>query len=372
MNAPDPAGAPAATPPLASIVVTPRERWSLAKRSLEDIIANTTAPHELIYVDGGMPAKVRDEIKALCDAHGHAFVSPGGFLSPNQARNIGVTHARGKYVVFIDNDVFVAPNWLEALVGEAEASGADVVGPMTCQGEPLHKTIHHAGGTFAADPDAFFATPHGNRRISDEMFLQTTAVDDPAAPREAFDTQVCEFHCVLVRRDVFSRFGPLDEGMMATKEQLDLCMTIIKGGGRVRIAPASIATYVFPTRNSPLLPTDRAYFILRWSPQWQKASMDRMREKWGLGEDPYYQERLAKLQWRHQEGVVKPLLQRVPFIARNPKLHHHASRVLRGLCRVAAAVMAARHRAQSASASRDVATGPVPVERPRELSPGHG
>ena len=41
--------------PLATIVIVPRERFSLTRRNLESIYDCADAPFELVYVDGGSP-----------------------------------------------------------------------------------------------------------------------------------------------------------------------------------------------------------------------------------------------------------------------------------------------------------------------------
>lgn len=325
-----------------TIIVTPRERWGLAKRSLESIREHTDN-FELIYVDGGMPKALRSEIEGVCAQEGWHFMSGHGYLSPNQARNLGLAKAGTEYVAFVDNDVMVAPGWLEALVRDADSTGAEIVAPLTCQGEPLHQIIHQAGGQFADDPAEFFRAGHGTRRINEQMHLQSLRVDGDQAPREAFDTQLCEFHCVLVRREVFDRFGMLDQRMLATKEHLDFCMTVIQGGGRVRVAPDSLVTYVFPTRVNPVTIRDYPYFALRWSPAWQLASLEAFREKWGLNDDPYFEERRTKVQWRHVEGIVRPVVRKVPLMGENKTWQRASSKLLRGGLKLTTNLMAARH-----------------------------
>jgi len=42
-----------------TLVVVPRERFSLAPRALETLYENTAVPFRLVYVDAGSPAKVQ-------------------------------------------------------------------------------------------------------------------------------------------------------------------------------------------------------------------------------------------------------------------------------------------------------------------------
>jgi cellulose synthase/poly-beta-1,6-N-acetylglucosamine synthase-like glycosyltransferase len=335
--------------PLVTLVVTPRERWGLAETSLLSIRDMTSTPFDLIYVDGGMPKRVRTRIEQICRDARYRLLPSNRFLTPNEARNRGAREARTKYVVFIDNDVFVSENWLDALIREAEASGAEVVAPITCQGTPHHRQIHQAGGTFATSAEAFFALPMGERKIDEQMFLQRTDLADPAVPLSAFDTQLCEFHCVLIRRDTLEKMGWLDENMLATKEHLDFCMSLSEAGGRVRIEPRSVVTYVFPNRLNPMVVADYPYFMLRWSPRWQMDSLVHFGEKWGLGDDPYIEERRAKLQWRHVEGIVRPSLNKVPVVKDNELLNRAGRKIMRSSLTVVSDLMARRHAMQRRS-----------------------
>lgn len=298
-----------------TLVVVPRERFGLARRSLEDILANTSEAHELVYVDAGGPAELTAWITEQAKERGFTHVRVDRPLSPNEARNLGARHAATPYVVFLDNDVFVKPGWLAPLVEAADETKADIVVPLTCHGWPLHQEIHQAGGEFAPDPKAFFATPAGQRQIVEVMHHQGAKVDQVTLTRS--ETQLCEFHAVLVRRDLFDRIGPLDEEFLATKEHLDLCMRTVEAGGRIVFEPRSVATYLFPNRHNPLERTDWPFFLLRWSQDWQWRSLMRMREKWGLSDKGYLDVRRDMLDWRHWEGVLKPQLRKVPVVGHN-------------------------------------------------------
>ena len=301
----------------ATLVVTPRERFGMARQSLESIYAARSMPFELVYVDARSPQHLSEWVAKQAKIHGFTHLQVDRFLSPNEARNFGMRKCKTPYVVFIDNDVVCADDWLDWLVRCADETGADVVAPLVCEGQPLHSRVHQAGGKFAEDVEAFFGAAHGDRVLIDVMRHQGLMIDQAKDDLTRTETQTCEFHCVLVRRSIFDRIGPLDEEMLATKEHLDFCMSVIHAGGKVMFEPNSVVTYVFPNRKSPLAKEDIPYFLLRWSADWQSRSFDRLQHKWGLKGEGVINVLRSDVHWRHFEGVVKPRLTKVPLIGRN-------------------------------------------------------
>ncbi len=327
------------TTPRVTIVVTPRERFGVAARALQSIYDSTQAPFDLIYVSSAAPRGLRALIDAEAARRGFRHIAKPHAITPNDARNLGAAAARTDYIVFIDNDVICAEGWLEALIACADETHADIVTPLTCQGEPVHQIVHQAGGRFTEDLASFFATPRGERRMIDEMPLQGTRVSDHVFVRG--ETQCCEFHCVLVRRSTLEAIGGLDPHMLATKEHIDLCISVLERGGKVMFEPASVVTYLFPNRNQPLTLADWPYFLVRWSPQWQRRSIKRLQRKWGLAQEGYVAERSGRLSWRHYEGVVRPSLRRVPFLKEKSFAHRAAGRAAREAVAAVTGVMTA-------------------------------
>jgi glycosyltransferase involved in cell wall biosynthesis len=308
-------------------VVTPRERFGVAAESLASLLETADCPFELVYVDGNSPAAVTAHVAEQSKLHGFRHIRLDRYLSPNEARNIGARAGTAPYVVFIDNDVICSDGWLSRLVRTAEETGAQVIAPLTCQGLPLHTEIHQAGAIFTHDLKAFFATPPGERLIMEEMHLQDKPLT--AAPSGPVETQVCEFHCVLIRRDALEAQGYLDEEMLATKEHVDFCMGVLHAGGRVLLEPRSIVTYLFPCRARPMTSEDWPYFLVRWSEDWQRRSLDRLASKWGLKPGQHYiDDRKRKTRWRYDEGVVKPLMRKLPLPQNAEGVKRQARRVV--------------------------------------------
>jgi hypothetical protein len=76
--------------PQVTIVVVPRERFSCARESLESIYQYTQTSFNLVYVDGNSPVKVKRYLQAQAQEKNFQLIRTDYYLSPNQARNIGL------------------------------------------------------------------------------------------------------------------------------------------------------------------------------------------------------------------------------------------------------------------------------------------
>ncbi|MCU0526512.1 MAG: glycosyltransferase [Elainella sp. Prado103] len=286
--------------PQVTIVVTPRERFSYVTESLESIFAYTSLPYRLVYVDGHSPPSVQQYLDAQAAERQFEMIRSDHYLSPNRARNLGMTHVKTPYVAFVDNDVIVSPGWLEALVNCAEQTGAAVVGPLMCQYLPIHENIHFAGGESRIIRDI-----KGRNRLREKMYRQGQDVSQVRSQLQRTPTELCEFHCALVRTTVIAQLGGFDEALLNTKEHVDFCMAVAQLGGTVYFEPESLATYV-PT--SPLKWSDLHYYMLRWSDAWELQSLSRLQEKWNLAEDSYFKQKYKALGWRRRKTILMPIV----------------------------------------------------------------
>ncbi|MBW4654861.1 MAG: glycosyltransferase [Kaiparowitsia implicata GSE-PSE-MK54-09C] len=289
--------------PLVTLVVVPRERFSCTEQSLESIYVHTTMPFRLVYVDGNSPKAVQHYLQEQSQAKGFTLIRTDYYLYPNQARNIGLAAVTTPYVVFVDNDVIASPGWLKALVQCAEETNASVVGPLMCQYEPIHTEIHFAGGQSHVWQDKL-----GRRRLREKMMDQGRKVETMRDRLTRTETELAEFHCVLVRMSIFEKLGQLDEQMLNTKEHLDFCMSVQEAGGTVYFEPASLVTYL---PGSPQNWGDVHYYMLRWSNAWTLDSLNHLRQKWNLAEDGYFTSKYKKLGWRRHMTLTDPLVRKL-------------------------------------------------------------
>ncbi|MGA1133660.1 MAG: glycosyltransferase family 2 protein [Prochlorotrichaceae cyanobacterium] len=262
--------------PRVTLIVVPRERFSYSKQSLESIYSNTHYPFHLIYVDGNSPDPLRGYLKKQAQERGFQLIRTDYYLSPNQARNLAIVEAKTEYVVFVDNDVLVTPGWLETAVNSADQQAASVIVPLTLEGEAFD-TVHQIGGEIVLRD-----LKDGRHWIIERRPFMHLPLSKCSHKLKRSETQLSEFHCVLVRRDIFDHTGLLDEKLMSLAEETDFCLSVLNSGGKIYTEPNCVISYVPPFS---LEWYDLPFFFLRWSDHWAKTSVERMMEKYLLSSD---------------------------------------------------------------------------------------
>lgn len=112
--------------PLISVIVPIYnvEKW--LPRCLDSILIQTFTDFELILVDDGSP----DNSLQICkeykekDKRIRIFVKENGGLS--DARNFGIKHAQGKYIIFIDGDDFIDKEYINKLYAAITENHAQI------------------------------------------------------------------------------------------------------------------------------------------------------------------------------------------------------------------------------------------------------
>jgi GT2 family glycosyltransferase len=322
--------------PAVTIVVVPRERFSCTRETLETLYAATAPPFALVYVDGGSPPAIRDYVRAQAAARGFTLLRRDAYMTAESARNLGFAEVRTPYVLFLDNDVLVAPGWLDAMLACAEETGSAIVGPLYCADRPAHTTVHMAGGR------AHVEERDGARYLIEEHLLMHRPLADVRPALRRGPVEQVEFHCLLMRSDVARALSPFDERFCGVPEaQIDLCLEVRARGGAVMLEPAAIVTYDRPLR---LQWSDVPFYLWRWNVHSGRRGLDHFRRKWRLADDdPYFARQLAFMAWQRHRALRTfwPLWPALRVVGRARRF-----RAAEGIS-AAVAQLAARHSAAS-------------------------
>lgn len=97
-------------------------------RCMASLLAQTCRDYEILLIDDGST----DSSPSLCDGYAAAYPElvrvvhkPNGGLP--SARNAGIDHARGEFIIFPDPDDWVEPNYVQALLERQRQHRADLV-----------------------------------------------------------------------------------------------------------------------------------------------------------------------------------------------------------------------------------------------------
>jgi GT2 family glycosyltransferase len=325
-----------------TVVYVPRERFSPTRRTLEAFFEHTPEPYELVVVDGGSPRELASWLREQSMERGFKLIRTEHLLTPNQARNLGMEHVDTELVALLDNDVVVDEGWLERMIECLDETGASIVAPLTCEGEPLGERVHFAGGEVAIIEEE--EDGRTVRRVRDKMYLAQRKTENVRDELVRKQIQLAEFHAILVRTELLRKIGPFDEEMI-TRDHLDFCLEVAQNDGTIWFEPESVVHYVpGPAENRH----DVLFYMLRWSDAWEKSSLEHFRQKWQLEDDEFFRQRLSRLGWRRQMTLIDPFCRRI-FPG---KLSGAASRALRPPEHVLNRVLVRRHtRARGRSAA---------------------
>lgn len=165
-----------------SVVIPVYNVMEYLEKCVQSVLDQTCSDYEIILVDDGSTddsGKLCDTLAAATPDKVRVIHQENGGLGA--ARNTGLEHADGEYLVFIDSDDYVAPNMLEKLSQKMDAMSADIYtfGFRTDKnGDTSAVFVDHLPEdrvfTLADTPELLLALPNAWTRIYRKtLFLET-------------------------------------------------------------------------------------------------------------------------------------------------------------------------------------------------------
>ena len=121
-----------------SIIIPVYNVSSFIEKCIKSLVDQSLRDFECIIVNDGSKDNSIELIEAIIKGDKRFKVFHQKNQGQGMARNMGLKHAKGKYICFIDPDDFVRPNYLELMYHEIEKQKADVV----CCGFHIIKKEH--------------------------------------------------------------------------------------------------------------------------------------------------------------------------------------------------------------------------------------
>lgn len=152
------------------------------------------------------------------------------------AYNLAFSHCEGKYLVCLNNDVTVAPDWLEHMVTLAESDDriAAIQPKLVSYFDP--EKFEYAGA--AGGMMDVYGYPFLRGRIFTEIETDKGQYDDVA---ELFWTSGA---AMFLRKSALKDSGNLDETIVHHMDEIDLCWRLRMAGYRLLVQPRSVIRHV--------------------------------------------------------------------------------------------------------------------------------
>lgn len=212
--------------PLASIVIPHYTNWPMLLLCLSSIFrCGARCSFEVVVVANGSPSESLRQLRAWRPNVRIVTLQPNQGFS--KACNAGARAARGKYVLFLNDDTTVTPGWLDEMISFIESDpNIGITGPKLLY--PETGAIQHCGTVF-------------NERGQGEHIYRLLPGAFVGADRPRF-YRALTGACLLIDADFFSALGGFDAAYHGTGgcEDTELCFKVLEEGRLVAYCPHSV------------------------------------------------------------------------------------------------------------------------------------
>jgi GT2 family glycosyltransferase/SAM-dependent methyltransferase len=240
------------TEPEVSIIIPVYDGSDLTFQCLKSLITHTSdVKYEVLVVDDSSRDATQQMLSQIKGLRVFRNEENRGFIL---SCNRGAEEARGKYLLFLNNDTTVTPHWLKELRDTLESEPrAGAVGAKLIYHD---RRLQEAGSILWRDGSA----------------LGYGRGDDPGKPEYLYLREVdyCSAACMLVRRGLFQELGGFDVRYVpAYYEDADLCMGLREKGYKVLFQPRAIVHHheyssSSPDRSKNLMEANQLRFAEKW------------------------------------------------------------------------------------------------------------
>ena len=200
--------------PLVSIIIVNFEGRKLLEKCLKSLQQTEYSSFEIIIVDN---QSTDDSVKFVKTNYPDIKIielnKNYGFSVPN---NIAAKTAKGKYLVFLNNDTMVTSSWLSELVTVMDSDKTIAIG---------QSLLLKSDGSIESSGDFIdnFGIPYSRTQIP-------TTTSNILSARAA---------CMIIRKDIFLELGGFDENFFVSFEDVELGWKSWLLGYRVVVVPTS-------------------------------------------------------------------------------------------------------------------------------------
>lgn len=275
--------------PLVSVIIPNREEKETLQACVESIFEKTAYKnYEIIIVENNSSSEeiFRYYRKLSEDPRVHLIRWKKGF-NYSAINNFGVRHAKGDYLLFLNNDVKVIdPDWMSEMLSVCQRKETGAVGVKLIYPD---NTIQHAGCVV------------GMGGIAGNMFVNMPAERTGYLHKASLlqDMSCVTAACMMMKKEVFLEAGGFTEELAVAFNDVDLCLKV-RSHGHLIVYDPYVKLYHYESKSRGT--EDSEEKVRRF-----QTEIEYMRCHWldilKKG-DPYYNKNLSLTKWNYS---LKPL-----------------------------------------------------------------
>lgn len=306
--------------PQVSIILLTYNHAKLTLECLNAIKTSTNySPFEVIVVDNRSKAEelrlLKSGLRKLSDLQLRVIYNPKNF-GYAKANNKAAVTARGKILVFLNNDVIVTPGWLTAIVAFLKKYPKVAACQPKVRSYIQKEYFDYAGG--AGGFLDMFGYPFTRGRVFDHI------EKDVGQYNTIREITWATGACFVVKKDAFWEVGGFDEYFFIYYEEIDLSIRLRQVGYKIFCIPKSLVYHYGSYTNDKRLPWkifllhhNNLYFVLKHYSIWPYFPLIFSRFLFDFGSILYY---LGELRFSFVLSVVRAYLKlflKLPDLMRN-------------------------------------------------------
>ncbi len=210
--------------PEVSIIIAAYNNWNYTFTCLKSIRENTEGDYEVIVVDDASSdetPQLLSKVRNIGLVRNQVNV---GFL---ESCNRGARAARGRHLLFLNNDTIVVENWLTSLLA---VGGRDDVGAVGSKLIYPNGVLQEAGGIIWNNGSGFNYGRGDDSRKPEYNYVR--------------DVDYCSGASLMAKRELFEEIGGFDTRFKpGYYEDSDFCLSLRDLGYRVLYQPASVVVH---------------------------------------------------------------------------------------------------------------------------------
>lgn len=189
---------------LVSIIILNYNGEKFLENCIESIFKETKQKFELIIVDNNSPDKSGEKISKKYESC--KFILNEKNVGVSEGLNIGIRNSNGTHIVLLNNDLIVAPKWLDYLFEAFQEKGDGLYQPKFLKMKN-RKIIDSAGNLIN-----IFGFGYSREKGKEDNF-QYNSIEEIGFAAGT---------CLFCSKRIFDKVGLFDEKLFAYNEDLDL------------------------------------------------------------------------------------------------------------------------------------------------------